>query len=94
MQIYFEKLEAKLRKEVDLFDVLDDLKITDDVSVLWTLEEGNSLRVGNPHEQAVFLIKWAQEEFYLFDGSLKKHLPDVKTHLKTNVIRVAQKIRD
>eukprot|EP00355_Strombidium_rassoulzadegani_P000146 CAMPEP_0168609488 /NCGR_PEP_ID=MMETSP0449_2-20121227/1235_1 /TAXON_ID=1082188 /ORGANISM="Strombidium rassoulzadegani, Strain ras09" /LENGTH=146 /DNA_ID=CAMNT_0008649639 /DNA_START=169 /DNA_END=605 /DNA_ORIENTATION=- len=40
------------------------------------------------------MIKWAQEEFYLFDSTLRKYLPSIQTNIKQSVIRVAQKIRE
>ena len=58
------------------------------MSVLWSLEEGNNLRLGSPSEQAIFLIKWAQEEYYLLHSTLKKYIPEIQTDLKENVIRV------
>jgi len=63
-------------------------------SVLWSLDEGNALRMGSPSEQAIFLIKWAQEEFYLLHSTLVKYIPKIETDLKDNVIRVAQKIKE
>ena len=38
---------------------MNDLYTNNEVSVLWSLEEGNNLRLGSPSEQAIFLIKWA-----------------------------------
>ena len=70
------------------------MKRNEDISVLWSLAEGNELRLGSQSEQAIFLIKWAQEEFYLFHSKLKKYLPTIDTDLKDNVIRVAQKIQE
>ena len=64
-----------------------------EISALWSLQEGNELRLGSPSEQAIFLIKWAQEEFYMLHSTLIKHLPGIETDLKDNVIRVAQKIQ-
>lgn len=40
------------------------------------------------------MIKWAQEEYYLLHSTLIKYIPGIKTDLKDNVIRVAQKITD
>ena len=48
--------------------------------------------MGSPSEQAIFMIKWAQEEYYLMHARLKRTLPCIETDLKDNVIRVAQKI--
>ena len=62
--------------------------------MLWSLDEGNALRMGSPSEQAIFLIKWAQEEFYLLHSTLIKYIPGIQTDLKSNVIRVAQKIKE
>lgn len=62
--------------------------------MLWSLDEGNALRMGSPSEQAIFLIKWAQEEFYLLHSTLIKYIPGIETDLKSNVIRVAQKIKE
>ena len=61
----------------------------DEISVLWSLQEGNDLRMGSPSEQAIFLIKWAQEEFYLLHSTLIKYIPTMDTDLKNNVIRVS-----
>jgi hypothetical protein len=48
-----------------------------EISVLWSLDEGNALRMGSPSEQAIFLIKWAQEEFYLLHSTLIKYIPGI-----------------
>lgn len=53
-----------------------------EISVLWSLDEGQNLRVGSPSEQAIFLVKWAQEEFYLLHSTLRKSLPRIETNLK------------
>jgi hypothetical protein len=63
-----------------------------EISMLWSLDEGQNLRVGSPSEQAIFLVKWAQEEFYLLHSTLIKNIPKIETNLKQNVIRLAQKI--
>jgi hypothetical protein len=60
-----------------LEDLVDDMYSNNEISVLWSLDEGNALRKGSPSEQAIFLIKWAQEEFYLLHSTLIKYIPGI-----------------
>lgn len=84
--------QENLSLEMISADLENDMFYNNEISVLWSLEEGNHLRMGSPSEQAIFLIRWAQEEFYLLHSTLIKYMPSIDTDLKDNVIRVAQKI--
>lgn len=94
IQNYFEQRQQNVNFDGIRQSVNTDMKMNNEISVLWSLEEGNELRLGSPSEQAIFLIKWAQEEYYLLHSKLKKYLPTIETDLKDNVIRVAQKIQE
>lgn len=94
IQSYFEDRQNNINFE-NISQILDSqFKTNQEVSVLWSLEAGNELRLGSHSEQAIFLIKWAQEEYYLFHSKMKKYLPTLETDIKENVIRVAQKIQE
>lgn len=94
IQNYFEQRQMNVNFDGIRQSVNTDMKMNNEISVLWSLEEGNELRLGSPSEQAIFLIKWAQEEYYLLHSKLIKYLPTIETDLKDNVIRVAQKIQE
>ena len=59
------------------------------------------LKDGNCYEQAVFLYKWGAEAYFLFDAFLKllnerfyDNKLKIKTGLKSNLLRIAQKIEE
>ena len=81
IQEYFEERQRNVNFDGIRQSVGQDMKMNKDISVIWSLEEANELRLGSPSEQAIFLIKWAQEEFYLLHSKLIKYLPTIETDL-------------
>ena len=94
LQEFFQIKQQNINLNGISKDLTDDMYYNNEISMLWSLDEGNALRMGSPSEQAIFLIKWAQEEFYLLHSTLIKYIPGIETDLKSNVIRVAQKIKE
>lgn len=94
LEEYFDQRQQELSLEGISNKIEKEITNNEELSVLWSLQEGNDLRMGSPSEQAIFLIKWAQEEFYLLHSTLIKYIPTIDTDLKNNVIRVSQKIRE
>jgi hypothetical protein len=40
-------------------ELIEEMNSNNEISILWSIDEGNKLRNGSPSEQAIFLIKWA-----------------------------------
>lgn len=59
IQDFFEDRQKNIDFD-NIKQIIDsDFKMNEELSVLWSLEEGNELRLGSQSEQAIFLIKWA-----------------------------------